>query len=432
MTISGSCTSRRCFLPLSLFHLDQQPRAWVGARHAPWRDLGKPSGRLPMLNVVREVIWFRGPPKQLLCNHWRPACRKPHIHRCGFMAPVEIEQFFDAFSLDPKRPWRTAACQALGIPAGHIAEDTHINHSEGSKKSRSPQDAYLLSDGQLQRKAGLMWSWMMARIVDQVLIVDGRGFLTTHLLIQKAPYWRPPVASDQDRFDAAYEAFRDLSEGFYDIDTRQMLGGSLVTTHLASCWVMARRSYANWFTWRNWPLARLAIPLGGLSKQVDRLLEGHCFQILATNSVPDAHHGKVIQTATHLTLTLAEYLAATIAWLMRSILDHESKILFDTDTEPLLTPGFWILPLYRELLNSASRNRPSAASERARGSTGLVKIICKENKEQRGKRKYHDGTPHPKDRGGFTRLINTSWTQSPFHASRHQKELSSVRIGQRM
>ena len=104
---------------------------------------------------------------------------------------------------------------------------------------------------------------------------------------------------------------------------------------------------------------------------------------------------------------------------MRSILDHESKILFDTDTEPLLTPGFWILPLYRELLNSASRNRPSPASERARGSTGLVKIICKENKEQRGKRKYHDGTPHPKDRGGFAQwfgscsLINTLYVWFP-------------------
>jgi len=88
---------------------------------------------------------------------------------------------------------------------------------------------------------------------------------------------------------------------------------------------------------RNWPLARLTIPLGGLSKQVDRLLEGYCFQILATNRDPDAHHGKVIQTAMHLTLILAEYLADTIAWLMRSILDHESKILFDTDTEPVDT-----------------------------------------------------------------------------------------------
>ena len=76
----------------------------------------------------------------------------------------------------------------------------------------------------------------------------------------------------------------------------------------------------------------------GLSKQVDRLLEGYCFQILATNRDPDAHNGKVIQTSTHLTLMLAEHLADTIAWLMRSILDHASKILFDTDTEPLVTP----------------------------------------------------------------------------------------------
>ena len=195
------------------------------------------------------------------------------------------------------------------------------------------------------------------------------------------------VASDQDRFDTAYEAFRELSAGLY--------------------------------LSRNWPLARLTIPLGGLSKQIDRLLEGYCFQILATNNNPDAHDGKVIQTATHLTWISAEYLADTIAWLMRSILDHASKILFDNDTEPLLTPGFWILPLYRELLNSAGRNRPSAASERARGCTGLVKLICKENKEQRGKRKFHEGEPHPNDRGGFTQwfgscsLINTLYVWFP-------------------
>ena len=77
--------------------------------------------------------------------------------------------------------------------------------------------------------------------------------------------------------------------------------------------------------------------------------------ILATNRDPETHNGKVIQTATHLTWILAEYLAETIAWLMRSILDHASKILFDNDTQPLLTPSFWILPLYRELLNSARR-----------------------------------------------------------------------------
>ena len=57
--------------------------------------------------------------------------------------------------------------------------------------------------------------------------------------------------------------------------------------------------------------------------------------------------------------------------------------------------------------------------ERARGCTGLVKLICKENKEQRGKRKFHEGAPHPNDRGGFTQwfgscsLINTLYVWFP-------------------
>ena len=115
---------------------------------------------------------------------------------------------------------------------------------------------------------------------------------------------------------------------------------------------------------------------------------------------------RVLQTATHLTCILAEYLADTVAWLMRSILDHASKILFDNDTQLLLTPKFWILPLYRELLNSARRIRPRPSSKRARGCTGLVKVICKENKEQKGKRKHHAGTP-PNDRGGFTQWFGS-------------------------
>ena len=166
---------------------------------------------------------------------------------------------------------------------------------------------------------------------------------------------------------------------------------------------------------RTWPLARMTIPLEGLSKQIDRLLEGYCFRILATNQNPEAHNGKVVQTATHLTWILAEYLADTIAWLMRSILGHDSKILFDKDTQLLLTPKFWVLPLYREFLNSARRIRPSPSFERARGCTGLVKVICRENKEQKGKRKYHAGTPHPNDRGGFTQWFGSSSLMSTLY-----------------
>eukprot|EP00434_Breviolum_minutum_P033671 symbB.v1.2.029795.t1/scaffold3289.1/size59672/4 len=133
----------------------------------------------------------------------------------------------------------------------------------------------------------------------------------------------------------------------------------------------------------------------GLSKQIDRLLEGYCFQILATNRDPEAHNGRVLQTA-HLTWILAEYLADTM-WLMRSILGHASQILFDNDTQALLTPKFWILPLYRELLNSAHRIRPSTSSERLVVAQGWSKSYVRKTKS----RKERGSTM----RGRLTRII---------------------------
>ena len=216
------------------------------------------------------------------------------------------------------------------------------------------------------------------------------------------------VASGQDRFETAYDAFRDLANDLYHIDLRRYSRG-VTSEDAAGVPLLDGQEKLQELVHlpRTWPLARLTIPLEGLSKQIDRLLEGYCFQILATNRDPEAHNGRVLQTATHLTWILAEYLADTIAWLMRSILGHASKILFDNDTQLLLTPKFWILPLYREFLNSARRIRPSPSSERARGCTGLVKVICKENKEQKGKRKYHAGTPQTNDRGGFTQWFGS-------------------------
>ena len=330
------------------------------------------------------------------------------LDKCSFIAPVGIEHFFDAFCLHPQRPWRAAACHALSIPSCHVAEDTHLEHLPVNKFSLTPRripverkasadksrvDLAMVASEESGSEAESGWSG----------VSDNSSTDSECTNLEASS-----VASDQDRFETAYDAFRNLAEGLYNIDLTRYSRG--VTSEDASG-VQLQNGQEKLQELvhlpRTWPLARLTIPLAGLSKQIDRLLEGYCFQILATNRDPEPHNGKVIQTATHLTWILAEYLADTIAWLMRSILDHASKILFDNDTQPLLTPSFWILPLYRELLNSARRIRPSASSERARGYTGLVKIICKENKEQRGKRKYHAGTPHPNDRGGFTQWFGS-------------------------
>ena len=333
------------------------------------------------------------------------------LDKCGYMAPMGIEHFFDAFCLDPQRPWRTAACHALGIPSWHVSEDTHLKTIHANKFSLTPRRI------PVERKTAAKQE------IDQEMVA--REESKSDAVSDAESGWSgvsdnsstdsgctdveaSSVASDLDRFDTAYDAFRDLANGLYHIDLRRYSRGVASEDAAGVLLVDGYEKLQELVHLpRTWPLGRLTIPLEGLIKQIDRLLEGYCFQILATNQHSEAHNAKVLQTATHLTWILAEYLADTIAWLMRSILGHDSKILCDKDTQQLLTPKFWVLPLYRELLNSARRIRPSPSSERARGCTGLVKVICKENKEQKGKRKYHAGTPHPNDRGGFTQWFGS-------------------------
>ena len=112
------------------------------------------------------------------------------------------------------------------------------------------------------------------------------------------------VASDQDRFD--------LANDLYHIELRRYSRG-VTSEDAAGVPLLDGQDKLQELVHlpRTWPLARLTIPLEGLSKQIDRLLEGYCFQILASNRDPEAHNGRVLQTATHLTWILAEYLIRT-------------------------------------------------------------------------------------------------------------------------
>ena len=61
------------------------------------------------------------------------------LDRCDHMAPLGIEHFFDAFCFEAKRPWRTAACQALRILSCRVAEDTHLEQLNETTFSLSPR-----------------------------------------------------------------------------------------------------------------------------------------------------------------------------------------------------------------------------------------------------------------------------------------------------
>ena len=167
--------------------------------------------------------------------------------------------------------------------------------------------------------------------------------------------------SDLDKFEEAYKEFGGLTAGVDEVDFDRIVAGNTnddVPGLVLEGGLDTLHTLAN--VPKTWPLARLTIPLSGFSKQLERLLEGYCMEVMATNAQPEQHLLSIKTFAKDLVLLLAFHLAERISLLLRHVLAHPKKVLYDPESETLFLPQFWLLPIYRELLNTASRNRPIA------------------------------------------------------------------------
>ena len=200
--------------------------------------------------------------------------------------------------------------------------------------------------------------------------------------------------SDLDKFEEAYKEFCDLTAGvdpsaFERVGTGNSnddvpgldLPGGLKTLH----------TLAN--VPKSWPLSRLTIPLSGFSKQLERLLEGYCMEVMVTNTTAELQLHYIKKFAKDLVILFALHMAEKISSLLRQVLDHPTKVLYDPETEALFLPLFWFLPIYRELLDTASRHRPSKDSELRRSASGLVKVLCKTVDSRAGGKGKRKGQP---------------------------------------
>ena len=154
--------------------------------------------------------------------------------------------------------------------------------------------------------------------------------------------------SDLDKFEEAYREFGKLTAGVdpTSLDRHQAghTSDDVAGLPLAGGFTTLQ-SLAN--VSKTWPLARLTVPLSGFSKHLERLLEGFCLEVYATNADSDQQLGSIKSFAKDLVLTLAFHLAERIASLLRQVLDHPTKVLYDPETEVLFLPQFWLFPIYR-------------------------------------------------------------------------------------
>ena len=109
---------------------------------------------------------------------------------------------------------------------------------------------------------------------------------------------------------------------------------------------------------------------------LELLLQAYCFEAVATSMEPERHEERVVAFAEDLIQCMAMHLAETVAGLFQDALQNASRGLVDSNNAPLLSPKFWLQPIYTELLNAGSRFRAIKAKEIRRPATSLVKVMC--------------------------------------------------------
>ena len=92
-----------------------------------------------------------------------------------------------------------------------------------------------------------------------------------------------------------------------------------------------------------WPLARLSFSLQTCVDHLDRVLAGCCWEVQAPSESLLSLH----QVAKCLTMKLAVHLAKEVAAILRAVLTHETKKLYNDSTVHLLCSNYWIQPIYR-------------------------------------------------------------------------------------
>ena len=281
-----------------------------------------------------------------------------------FIAPIGLEHFFDAFALNHMRPPRVDAAAALRLPLDDVSDTLVVKQDRAKMFDLTPVWAPVEPPAK------------RAKTAEVRLSSTGDVSMT--------------LKKEENEQGSSDEEDSDSSGSNSDVSSED-------DTSDVSDLDKFEEAYTDFSALKSWPLARLTIPLSGFSKQLERLVEGYCMEVSVTNSSPELQLHFVKKFAKDLVILFALHMAEKISSLLRHVLDHPSKVLYDPETEPLFLPLFWFYPIYRELLNTASRHRPSKYMELRRAASGLVKVICRTVDSRPGGKGKKPGRPRKRD-----------------------------------
>ena len=278
--------------------------------------------------------------------------------------PLGMQHFYDSFALASQICIRSDALELFGLRDDELLPDLHItkagvlraelgSHQEhlvdqdaqAADRNKVPAEVINVASHEVDSDSGK----------DESIIAtsDSEESGSESDTAQNEP--ASTLASDSEQYELMQTAYAAGGRDF--VDKGEFIGSEY--HKLRRLELVPQR----------WPLARQKSV-----DHLDRVLAGCCWEAHATRAVPEESLSSIRLASKRLTMLLAGYLAKVVAAILREILTHPTKKLYDDNTAHLLCSNYWLQPIYQELLHSSSRYNTTGTGEKNRPSNGLARI----------------------------------------------------------
>ena len=289
----------------------------------------------------------------------------------SFFRPLGMQHFYDSFALVSQICVRREALTLFGLREDELLPDLHItgagvlriglgahqehrvNHeARAADRTKVPAEVIQLAAHEVDPEPD--------KAESAVGTSDSEGSESASDSEQNDP--PSSLASDAEQYELMQASYVAVGRDFHDQE--DLIGSEY--SKLQRLELVPER----------WPLATLSFSLQKCVDHLDRVLAGCCWEVHATRVAPTESLSSLHQVAKCLTMQLAVYLAQEVAAILRAVLTHDTKKLYDEGTVHLLCSNYWIQPIYQELLHSSSRYNATRAGERNRPSSGLARVAA--------------------------------------------------------
>ena len=288
----------------------------------------------------------------------------------NFFRPLGMQHFYDSFALVSQICVRREALALFGLREDELLPDLHITregvlriglgaHQEHRVKHEARAADRTKVSAEVIQLAAHEVDFEPDKAESDGGTSDSEGSESASDSEQNDP---SSLAADAEQYELMQASYVAAGKDFHDQeDLIESVYSKLQKLELVP---------------ERWPLARLSFSLQKCVDHLDRVLAGCCWEVQATRVTPPESLPSLHQVAKCLTMQLAVYLAKEVAAILRAVLTHDTKKLYNDGTVHLLCSNYWIQPIYQELLHSSSRYNATREGERKRPSSGLARVAA--------------------------------------------------------